>query len=89
MYSEKKVNIESNLITFTVDGIEYQAEEGMTWEEWANSSYNTGGFIFYYSDTNHALYNSDCTKYVLNELMSDTLVTIGEYSLKRVKWPLP
>jgi len=29
------------LITFTIDGAEYQAEEGMTWEEWCNSSYNT------------------------------------------------
>lgn len=34
---------EDNLITFTIDGIEYQAEEGMTWGEWVNSSYNTGG----------------------------------------------
>jgi hypothetical protein len=30
-----------NFITFTVDGIEYQAEEGMTWEEWVGSSFNT------------------------------------------------
>ena len=29
-----------NLITFTIDGVEYQAEEGMTWEEWVNSEYN-------------------------------------------------
>ena len=28
-----------NLITFTVGGVEYQAEKGMTWEEWINSSY--------------------------------------------------
>ena len=28
-----------NLITFTVNSTEYQAEEGMTWEEWINSSY--------------------------------------------------
>jgi hypothetical protein len=88
VYSEKKVNNEDNLITFTVDGIEYQAEEGMTWKEWANSSYNTGGFIFHYSDARHALYNSDYTKYVLNGLSLDTLVTIGEYSLKIVIWPV-
>ena len=36
------------LLTFTVAGIEYQAEEGMTWEEFCNSEYNTGGF--YISD---------------------------------------
>lgn len=34
-----------SLITFTVDGVEYQAEEGMTWGEWVDSEYNTGNFI--------------------------------------------
>ena len=33
--------VETNLITFTIDGVEYQAEEGMTWEEYINSEYNT------------------------------------------------
>ena len=31
------------LITFTIDGINYQAEEGMTWREWCNSEYDTLG----------------------------------------------
>ena len=30
----------SNLITFTVDGTEYQAEEGMTWGDFIGSKYN-------------------------------------------------
>ena len=30
-----------NLITFTVNGTEYQAEEGMTWGEWVDSEYNS------------------------------------------------
>lgn len=29
------------LITFTIGGTSYQAEEGMTWGEWVESSYNT------------------------------------------------
>jgi hypothetical protein len=33
--------LKKNLITFKIDGSEYQAEEGMTWEEWVNSEYNT------------------------------------------------
>ena len=33
-----------NLISFTIAGTSYQAEEGMTWGEWVASSYNTGGF---------------------------------------------
>lgn len=32
--------VEKNLITFTIDGVEYQAEEGMTWKEWVDSEYN-------------------------------------------------
>jgi hypothetical protein len=32
------------LISFTVDGTSYQAEDGMTWREWVESEYNTGGF---------------------------------------------
>ena len=36
--------IGGNLITFTVNGTEYQAEEGMTWREWINSDYNKYGF---------------------------------------------
>ena len=34
-----------NPITFTIGNTEYQAAEGMTWREWVNSSYNTGGYI--------------------------------------------
>lgn len=31
-------------ITFTISGKEYYAELDMTWEDWIQSSYNTGGF---------------------------------------------
>jgi len=34
----------STLITFTIAGTTYQAEEGMTWGEWVESEYNTGGY---------------------------------------------
>lgn len=30
----------TKLITFTINGTSYNAEEGMTWEEWCNSEYN-------------------------------------------------
>jgi hypothetical protein len=35
----------ANLITFTISGTEYQAEEGMTWGEWLESEYNTNNFV--------------------------------------------
>ena len=30
-----------NLITFAINGTEYYAEDGMTWEQWVESEYNT------------------------------------------------
>lgn len=38
------VGEEATVITFTIDGTEYQAEEGMTFDEWVESEYNTDGF---------------------------------------------
>ena len=32
------------IINFSIDGITYQAEEGMDWTWWANSIYNTSGY---------------------------------------------
>ena len=32
-------------INFTIDGTSYEADGGMTWEQWVNSTYNTGGFV--------------------------------------------
>ena len=40
----------ANIITFTIDMTEYQAEEGMTWAEWVESEYNTLGFYEYYDE---------------------------------------
>ena len=33
-----------SIINFTIDNIQYQAEEGMTWKDWINSNYNTNNF---------------------------------------------
>ena len=35
------------LISFTIDGTSYQAKDGMTWEQWVDSDYNTGKFYIY------------------------------------------
>jgi hypothetical protein len=37
-------DVSGELITFTVGGAEYQAEEGMTWGEWVETNYNTSGY---------------------------------------------
>lgn len=41
-------------ISFTIGGVAYKAERGMTWEQWCTSAYNTAG---YYADTD--IYDSD------------------------------
>lgn len=52
MKSDVVVDMTSNiLITFSIDGIEYQAEEGMTWKQWLDSEYSTP----YYSICNGAI----------------------------------
>lgn len=37
------------LINFTINDTAYQAEEGMTWEQWCNSSYNTSNGRYFIS----------------------------------------
>ena len=51
---------DGNLITFTIDDIEYQAEEGMTWGEWVNSKYNIDGYLNY----NRLITNSSVSRNV-------------------------
>lgn len=38
-----KVLNEVQLYTFTIDGVQFQADPGMTWSQWMTSSYNTAG----------------------------------------------
>ena len=33
-----------SVISFTIDGTEYEAEAGMSWYRWCKSAYNTGGY---------------------------------------------
>ena len=35
------------LISFTIDGDHYEAEDGMTWGEWLLTDYNTGGYTLF------------------------------------------
>lgn len=48
-----------NIITFTINNTEYQAEEGMTWQEWVESEYNVDGeySISFPEDGNYRIYS--------------------------------
>jgi hypothetical protein len=66
------------IITFTIDGIEYQAEEGMTWEDWVNSEYNpsleNGG---YYIHEGNTIWNA--TRSILGIISTDKIIANKAY----------
>ena len=55
---------EANLITFTIDGKEYQAEKDMLWSDWITSQYNTGNFTVTADRFKHVLPPDEEYKYV-------------------------
>lgn len=76
-FSNRFVGIEDTggIITFTIDGTEYQAKEGMTWGEWFNSEYNTSsletdGYYFYVDGGYPILRYSD---YFEDHMATDTV----------------
>lgn len=80
---------DGGLLEFTVDGVAYQFEDGMTWYEWSNSEYNTGGFLFRVEEWRYALYTSDYEKYFKRHLTESDLVETGTYTTENVNWPIP
>lgn len=68
---EEEINV--NLITFYVVDTSYQCEEGMTWEEFVNSEYNSEG-LFQISG-NYVKYNQ-VKDLVLNHVMAFNTDTI-------------
>lgn len=86
----RKVEEEVSLITFTIDGTEYQAEEGMTWGQWVESKYNTinasiDSSSFVVNSSNDALYASspDYSGYLTtNELITDEFEEYGGYTFQ-------
>ena len=72
------------LITFTIDDIEYQAEEGMTWADWVESGYNTDKlFVFDDHIVNYEQYSQNSLKFVQinynSVLKTDIIVKGAEY----------
>lgn len=70
------------LITFTINGSTYQAEEGMTWETWcANTTYNTAS----YAVSGTMVHNGAYVWVMLNGASkpvasSDAIIANGKYS---------
>lgn len=83
---------QTTLISFTIDRssigsdtISYQAEEGMTWAQWVESSYNTGGYMNVgtkISDQNGNSVAIRSGKFPTNVSPSDTIQESTVYVLK-------
>lgn len=68
------------LISFTVDGTSYQAVEGMTWNEWLESDYNTDNYSV---NLGHIIKGSNGSMYVAtsgNVFVTPTDTIIGDHA---------
>lgn len=78
IYSSAEVVVPDK-ITFTIEGISYQAEKGMTWNEWVNSSYNIDG---YYCSNNYVYTSNDlfvANVGTIEKVFVDDIIENGNY----------
>ena len=75
-------NEDTDIITFTVDNTEYQAENGMTWIEWILSDYNIDGYVCQAI----AVYNGSGLR-VLNAYRDEAIIANKNYSVDYFEEP--
>lgn len=74
------------LINFTINGTAYQAEEGMTWQQWVNSSYNTYGCTIEGSSVKGKGNNGSPTYIYINQNLNLTLVSSTDSIIKNATY---
>lgn len=74
------VDVDYNIITFTIDNTKYQAFEGMTWEEWVGSSFNTEWFNVYYNYITNNYYTYVCNEDLTYVDPSDIILANTAYT---------
>lgn len=68
-----------NLPVFYINGVEFEVEEGMTWENWIASEYNTANY-YHDSTTNLVMRDESFNCYALaNVVVSDTIIINNNY----------
>ena len=70
------------MITFTINDVEYQAEEGMTWVEWCASDYNEDKSYYVDYDCDGIL--SIDMQVIVEVIPTDTIIDGHDY----FSWPL-
>lgn len=77
-------------ISFTIDGVQFLADEDMTWSEWAASDYNTINIYcqedgsFHVKQNNLSIYPANNIKNGFAESSGKTITANGEYVLHTV-----
>lgn len=75
---EPPVGASTNInFEFTIAGTTYYAEQGMTWAEWVESDYNTGGFKLTFAGTSYRVALSSI-EYVSNTSSTDFVKSTDE-----------
>ena len=75
VYSIASGSTSADTITFTIAGVSYNATNGMTWREWVNSAYNTGGFTNNTAD--NAVRTSNGSQCINGDLQLQTKTIVG------------
>jgi hypothetical protein len=69
----------AQLITFyifiDVHTMSFQAEEGMTWQEWVNSEYNIDSYVIH----NSGVWTTSLSGYINNVIPQDVIVANRKY----------
>ena len=78
-----KESLEKNVITFTIEGVEYRAYEGMYWSEWVNSPFNTGNFKLFNSGFNFRIYLDSYYYYYNDNIFEDSIIVAGKDYAKK------
>lgn len=84
-YSQQEPS-SATLINFTINGTAYQAEEGMTWQQWVNSSYNTYGCTIERSSVKGKGNNGSPTYIYINQNLNLTLVSSTDSIIKNATY---
>jgi hypothetical protein len=73
----------SELITFSIGGVQYQAEQGMTWSQWCDSEYNVDHFQKILSLNWVSDYSYEYVVYLENTIvgLADTILQNTNYIL--------
>lgn len=70
------ITIVGALISFTLNDVIHQARSGMTWAQWCESAYNTGGW----SVSENNIMRNDGTEIIDNVTPTDVIIAEAAYT---------